>query len=77
MPNAVSSLGNRLMHKAITVQHNSGKLKESGLLACSDVVGYQRFGVPCCLHLQGEVSEAWIKVQVMVFWFVTPCSDVV
>jgi hypothetical protein len=20
---------------------------------CSDVVGYQRFGEPCCLHLQG------------------------
>jgi hypothetical protein len=22
----------------------------------SDVVGYQRFGRPCCLHLQGEVK---------------------
>jgi hypothetical protein len=22
---------------------------------CSVVVGYQRFGGPCCLHLQGEV----------------------
>jgi len=22
---------------------------------CSVVVGYQRFGHPCCLHLQGEV----------------------
>jgi hypothetical protein len=21
---------------------------------CSDVVGYQRFGAPCFLHLQGE-----------------------
>jgi hypothetical protein len=21
---------------------------------CSDVVGYHRFGGPCCLHLQGE-----------------------
>jgi hypothetical protein len=24
---------------------------------CSVVVGYQRFGVPCCLHLQGENSS--------------------
>jgi hypothetical protein len=23
---------------------------------CSVVVGYQRFGGPCCLHLQGEVD---------------------
>jgi hypothetical protein len=23
---------------------------------CSDVVGHQRFGGPCCLHLQGEVD---------------------
>jgi hypothetical protein len=23
---------------------------------CSDVVGYLRFGGPCCLHLQGEVK---------------------
>jgi hypothetical protein len=23
---------------------------------CSVVVGYQRFGGPCCLHLQGEVT---------------------
>jgi len=21
---------------------------------CSDIVGYQCFGGPCCLHLQGE-----------------------
>jgi len=21
---------------------------------CSDMVGYERFGGPCCLHLQGE-----------------------
>jgi hypothetical protein len=24
---------------------------------CSVVVGYQRFGGPCCLHLQGEVDR--------------------
>jgi hypothetical protein len=24
---------------------------------CSDVLGYQCFGAPCCLHLQGEVSD--------------------
>jgi hypothetical protein len=23
---------------------------------CSDVIGYQGFGSPCCLHLQGEVN---------------------
>jgi len=31
----------------------------------SGVVGYQRFGGQCCLHV------------VVVFWVVTPCSDVV
>jgi len=25
----------------------------------SDVVGYQHFRGPCCLHLQGEMSWAW------------------
>jgi len=25
----------------------------------SDVVGYQCFGGPCCLHLQGEESGGW------------------
>jgi len=25
------------------------------VMACGDVVGCQRFGGPCCLHLQGEV----------------------
>jgi hypothetical protein len=24
------------------------------VMPCSDVGGYQRFGGPCCLHLQGE-----------------------
>jgi hypothetical protein len=24
---------------------------------CSAVVGYQRFGVPCCLYLQSEVMR--------------------
>jgi len=27
---------------------------------CSDVVGYQRFEGPCCLHLQGEVNSVHI-----------------
>jgi hypothetical protein len=27
------------------------------VLTPSSVVGYQRFGGPCCLHLQGEVPE--------------------
>jgi len=44
---------------------------------CSIVVGYQRFGGPCCLHLQGEVSGSWIEIQVEVFWVVTPCCVVV
>jgi hypothetical protein len=26
------------------------------VMLCSVVVGYQRFGRPCCLHLQGEVD---------------------
>jgi hypothetical protein len=26
------------------------------VMPCSDVAGYQRFGGPCCLHLQGEVT---------------------
>jgi len=34
---------------------------------CSDVEGYQRFGGPCCLYLQGEVSGAWTEIQVEVF----------
>jgi hypothetical protein len=32
-----------------------------GLLGCGAVqccLGYQRFGGPCCLHLQGEVNGA-------------------
>jgi len=30
---------------------------------CSDVVGYRRFGGPCCLHLQSEIIGAWIEIQ--------------
>jgi hypothetical protein len=26
---------------------------------CSDVVGYQRFGGSCCLHVQGEEKKRW------------------
>jgi len=35
------------------------------------VVGYQRFGGPCCLHLQGEMSGALIEIQIAVFRVVT------
>jgi len=28
-------------------------------MPCSVVVGYQRFEVPCCLHLQGEVKRCY------------------
>jgi hypothetical protein len=41
------------------------------------MLGYQCFGGPCCLHLRGEVSGAWIEIQVVIFWVVTPCTDVV
>jgi len=30
----------------------------------SGVVGYQHFGRPCCIHLQGEVSGAWKWTQI-------------
>jgi hypothetical protein len=29
---------------------------------CSVVVGYQRFGGSCCLHLQGEVAGVRVRV---------------
>jgi hypothetical protein len=31
---------------------------------CSVVVGYQRFGGPCCLHLQGECVTFRILVLI-------------
>jgi len=36
---------------------------------CSDVVGYQQFGGPCCLDLQGELkaaksSETWLSYHI-------------
>jgi hypothetical protein len=30
---------------------------------CSDVIGYQRFGGPCCLHRQGEVVNGYRKAK--------------
>jgi len=44
---------------------------------CSDVGGYQRFGGPYYLLLQGEVIGVWTQIQVVVFWVVTPCSDAI
>jgi len=32
-------------------------------MPCSIVVGYQRFGGPCCLHLQGEVTSETLVSQ--------------
>jgi len=29
------------------------------VMPCSIVVGYQRFGGPCCLLLQGEMKAVW------------------
>jgi hypothetical protein len=37
----------------------------------SVAVGYQRFGGPCCLHLQGDKLH---YIEVVVFWFVSPSS---
>jgi len=37
-----------------------GKVSSRGLWVvtpCNDVVGYQRFGGPCCLHLQCETAN--------------------
>jgi hypothetical protein len=31
------------------------------VIPCSTAVGYQRFGRPCCLHLQGEVNDTGKK----------------
>jgi hypothetical protein len=38
------------------------------VMPCGDVVGYQCFGVPCCLHLQGnnkalKMSEIVLVIQ--------------
>jgi hypothetical protein len=37
---------------------------------CGVVVGYRRFGGPCCLHLQGRVEEAWTSER-LVFYNIT------
>jgi hypothetical protein len=47
---------------------------------CNVVVGYQRFGGPYCLHLQGEVkmmAEWSSETFKVVFWVVMPCSAMV
>jgi hypothetical protein len=41
------------------------------VMQCSVMVGYRRFGGPCCLHLQRD------DLQVALFWVVTICSIVV
>jgi hypothetical protein len=33
---------------------------------CSDAVGYKRFGLPCCLHLRGEVEVFWVVTRVVI-----------
>jgi hypothetical protein len=38
----------------------------------SDVVGYQRFGGPCCLHLQGEITIfIVVETSYIVFSFIS------
>jgi hypothetical protein len=38
--------------------------------SCSYVIGYQRFGSPCCLHLQGEEDgSSAMKVNASYLWF--------
>jgi hypothetical protein len=32
------------------------------VMTCSDIVGYQRFGLSCCFQLQGEVRRDQIQV---------------
>jgi hypothetical protein len=48
------------------------------VMPCGVVVGYQYFGGPWCLHLQGEVIFGFhrVKIQVVVFWLVMPCDVV-
>jgi hypothetical protein len=38
--------------------------------SCSDVVGYQRFGVPCCLHLYPEDGDS-MTLQTLVSSHIT------
>jgi len=40
---------------------------------CSVMVGYKRFGGPCCVHLQGESFTA-VMFEVEIFCLVTSCS---
>jgi len=58
------------------------------VIQCTDVVGYQHFRGPYCLHLQDEFYSSLptevpdtrfevfmvMKIQVEVFWVVTSCS---
>jgi len=39
------------------------------VVTCSDIAGYQRFGVLCCLHLQGNFTLriSWLKMETP--WF--------
>jgi hypothetical protein len=32
--------------------------------SCIDVVGYERFGGICCLHIQGEVTGSCNGIQI-------------
>jgi hypothetical protein len=37
---------------------------------CNDMVGYKRFGRPCCLHLHGEKMEAPRSVETLISYHV-------
>jgi hypothetical protein len=36
--------------------------------SCSDMVRYQRFGGPCCLHLRGEVKRDATRSEMLAFY---------
>jgi hypothetical protein len=70
------------MNQVYTIKH-TGKIQVvvfGVVTPCSDVVGYQRFGGPCCVHLQGEVSGLQVTLQmtatqpVRPAWRPAPCG---
>jgi len=46
------------------------------MTTCSFVVGYQRFGGPCCLHLHGRVAGVRLRVRVRVIILLTVSQSI-